>query len=351
MNGPVLGFPALSRRAVTPALLFVLLIGGLTSVRGQSSSDVHVVPASDPISTTPPDTTSHGSEIVPADPTLSVQVDLVLVPVVVTDSTNRPVTGLAKNEFAIFENEAQQDIRYFSTEDAPISIGIILDLSGTMAKRIDAARQALRDFFRNSNLNDDYFVITFADRPQMLADSTSSTDNIEQSLSNVTPSGHTALLDAVHMGLQKLRSARYERRALLVISDGGDNWSRLKSREVIEEIEESDDYVYGIGVFSDEFPVLSALEVASGKHLLNRMCGSSGGRAIMINDLQNLSGAAATLGKEMRDQYVLGYSPHKTVETGERRKIKITVASSHPAAKKSTPLHLAYKKAYSAPRH
>ena len=349
MNGSVRGVIALFCRAVAPALVLLLVIGIGPNTRAQSSSDVHIVPQSPSTPVVNAETGMPNSAAQATKPEISVEVDLVLVPVVVTDSANRPVTGLKKSEFNLYENEKQQPIRYFSSEDEPISVGIVLDLSGTMSRRADAAREALREFFRNSNSSDDYFVITFADRPQLIADSTSSPEEIEERLSGVTPSGHTALLDAVHLGLQKLRSARYERRALLVISDGEDNWSRLKSREVAAEIEESGDYVYSIGLFSDEVPILSSLEVASGKRLLTKMSEAGGGRAIMVNDLQNLPAAAAAIGKEMRNQYVLGYRPETALHMGERRKIKVSVASPGPAAPHEPPLHLAYKRAYSAP--
>ncbi len=340
------GSPNLCWTAGLVAVLIVFLVG--TGGAQNSTDDVHVVPR---VSTAAPETTVSEPFDPAAHPVMGqvkVQVDLVLVPVTVTDGMNRPVTRLKKDNFLLFEDEKPQHIRYFSAEDAPISVGILFDVSATMANKIVPARKALSEFFLNSHPEDDYFVITFADRPQLIADSTRSTDDVQRSLANVTPSGHTALLDAIHLGLAKLRSAQYRRRALLIISDGGDNWSRHKLREVQKEVEESGDVVYAMGLFNDEFPVLSALNEKFSKGLLNKVTQASGGRMLTVDNLHQFSDIAGAISKEMRSEYVLGYRSTNTARNGKWRKIKVRVAAA-AASDDSARLYPAYKRGYIAP--
>ncbi len=340
------GLSNLCRTTGLIAVLIVFLIG--TCGAQSSTDDVHVIPRRH--TAAPGETVAEPADSA-GNPTVGrvrVLVDLVLVPVTVTDGMNRPVTGLDKHNFLLSEDEKPQHIRYFSTEDAPISVGILFDVSATMANKIGAARKALAEFFLNSHPDDDYFVITFADRPQLIADSTRSTDDVQRSLDNVIPTGHTALLDAIHLGLAKLRSAHYERRALLIISDGGDNWSRHKLREVQNEVEESGDVVYAMGLFNDEFPVLSALNEKFSKDLLNRVTEASGGRMLTVDNLHQLSDVAGSISRQMRNEYVLGYRSTNPARNGKWRKIKVRVASGS-ARDDSARLYPAYKRGYIAP--
>lgn len=343
------------KKSALPYLLILsaMLCVGAT-VSAQSSDDVHVVPNEQKATGTLK--REAGSE--QADSArdmrtslMSVHVDLVLVPVTVTDSMNRPVMGLTKDNFLVYEDQKQQQIRYFSKEDEPISVGILLDLSGTMANKIDAAREALGAFFRNCHPDDDYFVITFANRPKLLADTTRSIGDIEASLATVQPFGYTALLDAIDMALVKLRSARYKRRAVLIISDGGDNVSRHKLREVKSEVEESGVEVYAIGMFDDGLPILKSFDEKIGKHLLSEVTEASGGRTLTVANLAKLSDVAETISMDMRNQYVLGYEPRNSVRNGKWRKIRVQVLRSLAATEARVWLHPAYKKGYTAPLH
>ncbi len=135
---------------------------------------------------------------------------------------NHTVTTLQKENFALYEGEEQQEIRYFSTEDDPISVAILLDVSKSMSNKIDTEREAIVEFFNNANPEDEYFAIAFSDCPRVLADSTQSVDQLQGKLLAGQPGGPTAMLDAVHLAIFKLRSERYERKAILVLSDGGD---------------------------------------------------------------------------------------------------------------------------------
>lgn len=256
---------------------------------------------------------------------LHVDVDLVLVPVTVSDSMNRSVTSLKKEDFALYEGNKQQEIRYFSTEDDPISVAILLDVSKSMSNKIDTERAAIVDFFNNANPEDEYFAIAFSDRPRMLADSTQSVDELQGQLLAEEPGGPTAMLDAVYLALSKLRSARYERKAILILSDGGDNASRYKLREIKSMAQESDAQIYAIGLFETFF--FNTIEEKLGKGWLSEITDATGGRTIAVDNRGKVPEAAATISRAMRNQYVLGYRPTGTVDA-KWRKIKVLLTST-----------------------
>jgi Ca-activated chloride channel family protein len=273
---------------------------------------------------------------------MHIDTNLVLIPVTVSDAMNHPVTSLEKKNFELFEAGEQQDIRYFSTEDSPISVGVLLDLSYSMTNKIDIARQALSEFFNSSNAEDDYFVLGFADSPELLSDTTQSIGALETKLSSAKPKGNTALLDAIYMGLAKLRSAKYPRRALFIISDGGDNHSRYNSKEIKRLVEEADVEIYAIGIFDTFF---KTYEEWAGKRLLTGITQATGGRTITVDDVKQLPEAAAMVSRELRNQYVLGYRPSNSARDNQFRKINVRLARPLPA----TPMRLYFKKGYIAP--
>src|SRR5205823_3958149 len=167
-------------------------------------------------------------------------VDLVLVPVTITDPMNRLVTGLDQQNFAVYEGKDAQEIRHFSSEDAPVSLGVIFDMSGSMSSKIERAREAVVEFFKTANPQDEFFMITFADKPDEISDFTQSVEDIQGKLVYTIPKGRTALLDAIYLGVSKMRQARYPKKALLIISDGGDNHSRYTEGEIKSLVKEAD---------------------------------------------------------------------------------------------------------------
>src|ERR1700756_3880263 len=269
---------------------------------------------------------------------LRVDVDLVLLPVTVTDPMNHSITSLKKEDFAIYEGNQQQEIRYFSTEDAPISIAILLDVSKSMSDKIDTERAALVEFFNNANPNDEYFAIAFSDRPRVLAESTQSLDQLQGQLLSAEPGGPTAMLDAVYLAVSKLRSARYERKAILILSDGGDNASRYKLREIKSLVQESDVQISAVGLFETFF--FNTIEEKLGKVWLSEITDATGGRTITVDNRGKDPGAAATISRAMRSQYVLGYRPTTMIGT-KWRKIKVRLTSSA-----DPPLRAFYKQGY-----
>ncbi|HWB32098.1 MAG TPA: VWA domain-containing protein, partial [Acidobacteriaceae bacterium] len=252
---------------------------------------------------------------------LRVNVNLVQVPVTVTDPMNRLVTGLEKENFQLFDNNSGQAIRYFSSEDAPLSIGIIFDLSGSMSSKFARARKALTEFLRTSNPQDEFFVVGFNDRPAVIVDYTSDPDDVDARMVMLKPENRTALIDAVYLGIDHLRQAKYDRKALLIISDGGDNRSRYTEGELRRVVRESDVQIYAIGIFDNYAPTP---EEINGPTLLNEMCDMTGGRLFNVSgDLSDLQDIATRISAELRNEYMLGYTPTNTKHDGNWRKLKV----------------------------
>jgi Ca-activated chloride channel family protein len=246
-------------------------------------------------------------------------VDLVLVPVTVTDDMARPVTGLEKQYFAVYEGQAKQRVQYFSAEDAPITVGIIFDASSSMSDKMEEARAALAEFFKTANPQDEFFLIAFSDRPELIADFDTSPEDIQSKLMLVAPQGRTALHDAVYLGLSKASQAHYSRRALLIISDGGDNHSRYSERELMEFAKEADTPIYAIGIHRAP----GAREERLGSWMLSEMTKATGGYHFTIERPQDLADVATKIGYMLRNQYVLGYRPDNPLNDGKWRKIKV----------------------------
>ena len=320
-----------------PAFCSLAILCLSVAARAQSD-DVHIAPSAESERSLTRGITGMNG----AGRPLRVGVDVVLVPVTVTDSMSRPVVGLAKTDFTLLEDEQPQEIRYFWTEDEPISVGILLDLSRSMTNKIEDARAALGEFFKTANPEDDYFVITFADRPALLADSTQSAGSIQAKLASATPAGHTALLDAIYLGITKLRSARYQRRALLIISDGGDNHSRYHKQEIRRLVQEEDVEIYAIGIFDSIF---KTPEEWAGRRLLTEITEATGGRTLAFDNPRRLPEMAATVSLELRNQYVLGFHPARAARANRWRKIKVKTTASRGEA----PLQVHSKKGYLGP--
>jgi len=255
------------------------------------------------------------------DARLRVDVNLVQVPMTVTDPMNRLVTGLEKENFALYDNNIGQTIRYFSSEDAPLTIGVIFDLSGSMSSKFGRARKALTEFLRTSNPQDEFFVVGFNDRPSVIVDYTSDPDDVEARMVMLKPENRTALIDAVYLGVDHLRQAKYERKALLIISDGGDNRSRYTEGELRKVVRESDLQIYSIGIFDNYAPTS---EEVAGPDLLKDICEMTGGRLFNVgSDLSDLQDIATRISQELRNQYVVGYTPSDVVHDGNWRKLKV----------------------------
>src|SRR5882757_3061556 len=254
------------------------------------------------------------------DARIRVDVNLVLVPATVTDPMNRLVTGLERENFFIYDNNIVQTIKSFSTEDAPVTIGIVLDLSGSMTSKFLRARKALSEFLRTANPQDEFYVVGFNDRPAVIVDYTSDIEDVEARMVMLKPEKRTALIDAVYLGVSKMRQAKYERKALLIISDGGDNRSRYTEGELRRVVRESDLQIYSIGIFDQYAPTQ---EEQMGPILLTDVCEMTGGRLFKVGDLGDLGDIATRISAELRNEYLIGFRPSEVKTDGNWRKLKI----------------------------
>lgn len=326
---------SLPKGGVVRVFLFAICFAALASAQSNDSTDnVNIVPRESKVGNR--ESGSSGKR-------LHVNVEMVLVPVTVTDVKNHPVVDLSQQNFKVFEGEREQSIQYFNTEDAPLSVGILVDLSSSMANKIDAVRLAADEFFRNANPQDDYFVITFADKPKLLANTTQSPEEVHSALAEAIPKGNTALADAIYMGLMKLKSAKYSRRALLIISDGGDNNSRHSLRQIKHMARESDAQLYAIDIC--DAPALlftEKLEERFGRQWLTEITQSTGGRTIALDNPAGIPDAAARASLELRNQYILGYRPAHVDRDHKWHKIKVRVSRSEDFL----PLQVYYRTGY-----
>ena len=286
-------------------------------------TDVHITPRANAAPATAvaaPDVSAPPVGLKTANRPIKVDVNLVLVPVTVTDPMNRLVTGLERDNFALAEGSQGQQIRSFSSEDAPLSLGVIFDLSGSMNNKIDKSKQAVVEFFKTANPDDEFFMVGFNDKPELLADFTNSIEDIQSRLVFANAKGRTALLDAIYMGIKKMKTAHHEKKALLIISDGGDNRSRYTDSEIKSLVKEADVEVYSIGLFDTN---AATSEERYGPYLLNEISDVTGGRMFRVEDPNELADVATKIGVELRNQYVLGYRPINGARDGKWRKIKV----------------------------
>ncbi len=285
-----------------------------------------------------------GHAIKPGQP-LRVDVDLALVNVTVTDPFNRLVTGLEEENFRVFEDNVEQEIIHFSTEDVPISIGVIFDLSGSMSNKVDKSRQAAVQFFKTANPQDEFFVVSFNDRAELTSTFTRSVEDLQTRMMYTAAKGRTALLDAVYLGLSEMRGARNAKRALLIISDGGDNHSRYSEGDIKRLVKEADVQLYAIGIYDPLGFRGRTPEELNGPTLLSEVTELTGGRVFSVENLNDLPDIAAKIGMELRNQYVLGYRPSNHSHDARWRKIKVKLRPP----KGLPPLNLFARTGYYAP--
>ncbi len=304
--------------------MMVVMVCAAASVAAAQSDDsaVHIAPrvarnggVAEPALSPPPD-----PSLRTYTRPLKSEVELVLVPVTVTDEMDRLVTGLEKDNFEIFEDKDKQLIRNLSSEDAPISVGVIFDMSGSMKDKIDKAKEAVVQFMQTANPEDEFFIIGFSDRPELLADFTDSVGDIQSKLVTASAKGMTALLDAVYLGMNEMKHAKHRRKALLIISDGGDNHSRYTEREIKSAVMEADVQIFAIGLFEQAPPTA---EERYGPVLLSEMTDLTGGRTFVISNPNELPDVATKIGAQLRNEYVLAYSSVKKPKDGKWHKIRV----------------------------
>lgn len=256
---------------------------------------------------------------------IRVDTNLVLIPVTVTDPLNRFVTGLDKENFKIFEDNKPQVIASFSSEDAPLSVGVIFDCSGSMGHKLEKSRLAVAQFFKTANPEDEFFLVQFNNTAKLIQPFTRNLEEIQNRLAFTQSKGETALLDAIYLGLHEMKRAHNPRKALLLISDGGDNNSRYTEGEIKNLVKEADVQIYAIGIYESGGGRARTPEEAQGPALLTEIAEQTGGRQYEVDNLNELPDIASKIGVELRNQYILGYSPINHEHDGKYRHVKVTL--------------------------
>jgi Ca-activated chloride channel homolog len=271
--------------------------------------------------------------------TIHFDVDLALVNVTVTDPYNRLVTGLEPDNFRVFEDSIEQEVI--------TSIGVIFDFSGSMSNKVGKAREAAVQFFKTANPQDEFFLVSFNERAELTSSFTNSVEDLQTSMMLTAPKGRTALLDAIYLGLSQMRGAHNAKRALLILSDGGDNHSRYNESDIKRLVREADTQLYAIGIFDPLGNRNRTPEELGGPSLLGEVTEMTGGRVFAVEKLDELPDIASKIGMELRNQYVLGYRPSNKAHDARWRKLKIKLR----APKGLPPLTVYSKMGYYAPSH
>lgn len=258
------------------------------------------------------------------DKGLFINTDLVTFTVTVTDTYGRYVSGLNKNAFTVLDDKQPQNISFFSDDDAPVSVGVIFDVSGSMGgDKIKRAREALSRFIQTSHDQDEYFLIAFNSRAQLLLDKTRDGNAVLDKLTFVQTRNNTALYDACYLGVEKVQRGTHPKRALLLISDGQDNDSRYTFSELRKLLKESDVVLYGIGILSGG-DAGSSLGM-EGQGILDELANVSGGKAFFPRTSAEMDDIFEQIALELRHQYSIGYRPPNFVNDGKWHHIKVKV--------------------------
>jgi Ca-activated chloride channel family protein len=261
----------------------------------------------------------------PAD--LRVDVPLVLIPVHVTTPLGFSVTDLRKSDFRIFEDGAEQQITHFASEDAPISIGVLFDASGSMKNKISKSAEAVAAFFKTSNADDEFFLIEFNERPKLAVPFTQDSDSIYKRVARTRAIGRTSLLDAIHMALVQMKTAKNLRKAIVIVSDGGDNRSRYTESEIKAAMREADVQVYALGIFDPGDQPKRTREEKDGPRLLGELADETGGRHYPVENLNDLPELCGRIGNDLRTQYLIGYAPTNGADDGKYRHVRVSVVA------------------------
>jgi Ca-activated chloride channel family protein len=257
------------------------------------------------------------------DKPIRVNVDLVQVTATVTDPQNRYVTGLEQDSFQVWEDKLEQKIEYFSSEDVALSLGIIFDVSGSMKDKLSTARDAAVTFLKTGNPEDEYFLVSFASRPEVVEDFTTDITRLQNHLIFAPAKGMTALYDSVYVGLEKLKEGNHPKKALLLITDGEDNRSRYTFSNVKEFVKEQDVQIYAIGIVNDWNSQLGAGR--TGRALIEELSELTGGRSFFPDSVYELEDICTKIAVELKNQYVIGFRSTNEMRDGKWRKLRVQV--------------------------
>ena len=265
-------------------------------------------------------------------PSIRLDIKMVMIPTNITDQHDHPILNLHREDFRLFEDSTEQKIESFSIDQAPVSLGIVFDASGSMRNKIDKSFRAVDQFLKTSLPGDEFFLVQFADVPSVLIPFTRDTDEITGNLGLIRPQGWTAMFDAIYLAVNQMRHAKNPRKALLILSDGGDNNSRYSDGEVINLLREADVQLFAIGLFDDA-------------HFLKKAAAETGGAVVAVHNLNGLSDAVDKLSIQVRSQYVLGYYPAQATNDGKFHKVKVMLNQASGSLK----LRTSWRHGYYAP--
>jgi Ca-activated chloride channel family protein len=262
----------------------------------------------------------------------------------VTTRDGSPVTNLAKDNFHVFEDSVEQQISYFTQDDAPLSVGMLFDTSGSMNNKIKKSSQAAATFFKTANTQDEFFLVEFSERAKLTVPFTPDSDEIYKRISHIKPFGRTSLLDAIHLALLQMKKARNPRKALVLVSDGGDNRSRHTASEIKNAVLESDVQLYAMGIFDKDLKKLPT-EEKNGPRLLDNLADQTGGRHYRVDKLDDLDWISERISRDLRDEYLIGYSPVNATRDGKHRQIRVQLEPPPDLPE----LRIYYRHGYNAP--
>jgi len=281
---------------------------------------------------------------VPAPANIRIDANVVLVPVTVCDRFNRAMTGLSKEHFRLFDDKVEQPVSGFWADDAPLAIGLVFDTSASMDNKLKNSRLAADAFFETANPADEFFLVEFNDRPTVSVALTTEAREIQNRLTFTAARGRTALLDAIYLALDEIKKAQNSRKALLVISDGGDNASRYRTGEIRNLVRESEVQIYGMGIYETGSRAMMPEEI-NGPTLLAELAEISGGRHFAVDNPRKLPEIAAKIGIELRNRYVLAFSPRLAQRDGRYHHLQVKLVPPPDAPQ----LHAFWRAGYYAP--
>ncbi len=276
---------------------------------------------------------------------LHAETSLVLISVTVTDSVNRFVLGLEKGDFHLLEDGVEQNVAHFSGDDAPLSVGLVFDESGSMDYKLRTSRLAVAQFLKTLNADDEAFLVEFSDHAKLTVGFTSRTEEIQNALKDSETGGLTAMLDAIDLALHEMKKAKNSRKAILIVSDGGDNHSQYTATQIESLVREADVQIYAMGVFEPAMSFGLSKEEVSGPKLLSEIATQTGGRAFAAAVTSDLPSVAARIAVELRNQYVLGYYPKNQTKDGKYRHVEVKLTQPHGVS----PLKAHWRLGYYAP--
>jgi Ca-activated chloride channel family protein len=260
---------------------------------------------------------------------LKVDIDLVMVSAGVSDAENRLVTDLKVDSFQLFEDKVEQKIKYFSSEAAPVSLGIVFDISHSMEKKLTFAREAAVKFLETGTPDDEYFLVEFSNRAKVAEGFTTDINRLRDLLAFAPAEGATALYDAVYLGLDQVKRGQNPKKAILLITDGEDNHSRYSRGDIREYVREADAQIYVIDL---------------GRALVGDLADMTGGHSYRVS-VDDLEDTCERIALELKSQYVIGYESTNTNKDGKFRKLRVKVTS--PANKGK--LNVRAREGYYAP--